>query len=412
MSDPPSVREAILLTNGRERPLSRCHHARVSEGTAPRAIATDPSIVADQAGMVAAAWSPADAPASWRLTAAQFEVLRGERELLEIAATVRPDKLPALLFHAAATYLVLELKPEPLRSWFPHVGEPQPALDPRFGDAYRAFCLDHRDRLLDLCVRHRYQMNEVGRCAHVVAALADAARDGRDVALVDIGTGAGLGLHLDRYRYRYRQRDGGVITVGEHNGEVEIETEVRGGAPLEKLALPRVAERVGIDVEPLDVTDPDVRDWLAACVPQEIGAVTRFHQAVRVAMNHPARVVRADADTVLPALLDELPRDLLVCLVDTYVHVFFTDEELARFQAIVREAGVVRDLDWISIDPLVPLGSAASKSVLGVPVPSTLIERSRSEGVIGRLAYRSGERTAALLGVAHPGAAWLEWLSP
>ena len=390
--------------------------AGVSEGGAPRAFATNPSTVADQAAMVAAAWSPASAPATWRLTAAQFEVLHADRELLDIAATVRPDKLPALLFQAAATYLVLELQPEPLRSWFPEVGQAQPALGPRFAAEYRSFCLDHRDRLLDLCARHRYQMNEVGRCAAILPALRDAAHDGRDVALVDIGTGAGLGLHLDRYRYRYRRPDGGVTVVGEDNSEVEIETEVRGStAPLEKTALPHVSERVGIDIEPLDVTDPAVRSWLAACIPQEIGAVTRFHQAVRVAMSHQARVVRGDADSVLPRVLDSLSADLLVCLVDTFVHVFFTDEELARFHAIVHEAGAVRDLDWISIDPLVPMGSAASRSVLGVEVPCALIERGRQEGVfglIGRLAYRRGERTAALLGVAHPGAAWLEWLTP
>jgi hypothetical protein len=321
----------------------------VSERGGPRGFATDPSVVADQAAMVAAAWSPANAPASWALTAAQFEVLRGDRELLEIAATVAPDKLPALLFQAAATFLVLELEPEPLRSWFPRVGQPQPALDPRFGDAYRSFCLDHRDRLLDLCTRHRYQMNEVGRCADVVPALGDAARDGRDVALVDIGTGAGLGLHLDRYRYRYRKPDGGVVTVGESTGGVEIEIEVRGfAAPFQTPALPHVSERIGIDIEPLDVADPAVRSWLAACIPQEIGAVTRFHQAVLVAMSNPARVVRGDADAVLPRVLEELPRDLLVCLVDTYVHVFFSDDELERFRAILHEVGAGRDLDWIS----------------------------------------------------------------
>lgn len=366
--------------------------------------------------MVAAAWSPADAPASWWLTAAQFEVLRGDRELVGIAASVPPAKLPALLFSAAATYLVLQLQPEPLRDWFPRVGQPQPALDSRFWTEYRAFCLDHRDGLLDLCAHHRYQMNEVGRCADVVPALADAARDGRAVALVDIGTGAGLGLHVDRYRYRYREPGGDAITVGDGNNEVEIETEVRGIVPsLDQLALPHVAERIGIDIEPLDITDRAVRNWLAACVPQEVGAVTRFHHAVRVAASHPARVVRGDAGTVLPGLLNEIPGDLLVCLVDTYVHVFFSAEELARFRAIVDRAGAARDLDWISIDPLVPMGSAASRSVLGVPVPEALIERSRHEGVfgvIGRLAYRRGERTAALLGVAHPGAAWLEWLAP
>jgi hypothetical protein len=67
----------------------------------------------------------------------------------------------------------------------------------------------------------------------------------------------------------------------------------------------------------------------------------------------------------------------------------------------------------VSIDPLVPMGDAANKSVLGIPVPAALIERNRREGVfgvIGRLRFRDGIRSGALLGVAHPGSAWLEWL--
>jgi hypothetical protein len=52
-------------------------------------------------------------------------------------------------------------------------------------------------------------------------------------------------------------------------------------------------------------------------------------------------------------------------------------------------------------------------SVLGVPVPRALLERGRRDGVfgvIGRLRYRGGRREAAILGLAHPGAAWLEWI--
>jgi hypothetical protein len=89
------------------------------------AFATDPRVVADQAGMIASAWSPAGAPLSWRLTAAQFGTLRDDEALLNIAATIPAGKLPPLLFSAAATFLVLELRPEPLAGWFPRVGEPQ-----------------------------------------------------------------------------------------------------------------------------------------------------------------------------------------------------------------------------------------------------------------------------------------------
>ncbi len=378
--------------------------------------ATDPALVANQAGMVATAWSPPGAPSSWQLTAAQFQALRDDEELLALAATIPPDRLPALLFQAAASFLVLELEPQPLRDWFPHIGAPQPELDPRFGTEYRTFCLDHRDRLLELSARHRYQMNEVGRCAGLVPALAPAIEEGREIVLVDVGTGAGLALHLDQYRYVFRGSGGRPEAVGDPSAAVTIETEARGSqsAPIPP-RLPRIVDRIGVDIEPLDLSDPAVRAWLAACVPQEIGAVTRFHRAVDVAVGDPARTVRGDACTVLPQLLSAIPEGPLVCVLDTYVSVFFEADELRQFQRLIDQAGAERDLEWITIDPPVPMGDSATDSVLGLRLPDDLIERNRREGVfgvIGRRSYRAGQRSSALLGLAHPGAAWLEWLDP
>jgi hypothetical protein len=372
--------------------------------------------VAEQAGAIAAAWSPPDAPPSWRLTAAQFEALRDDPELAAIAATIPPEKLPPLLFQAAATFLVLKLRPSPLRGWFPTVGVPQPPLDPAFGAEYRRFCLDHRDRILELCAQHRYQMNEVGRCADVVPALAPIAAEGREIVLVDIGTGAGLALHLDRYRYAYRGAGGRVAITGDARSRLTLEIEVRGEVPPPvPQQLPRVVDRIGIDTEPLELADDAVRAWLAACVPQEIGAIERFHRAAEIALRHPARTIRGDACDVLADLLDDIPAGPVVCLVDTYVHVFFPPAELERFRALVEAAGSRRDLDWISVDPLVPMGPQADRSVLGLPVPPPLVTRNRTQGVfgvVGRLAYRGGHREGSLLGLAHPGAAWLEWLAP
>jgi hypothetical protein len=388
--------------------------ASISSGHGIDAYATDPAVVAQQAAAIAAAWSPRGSPATWRLTAAQFAALRDDRELLAIAAEIAPDRLPALLFSAAATSLVLELAPHPLRDWFPRLGEPQPHLGADFRSDYRAFCLDHRQRLAELCATHRYQMNEVGRCADLLPALAPAIADGREIALVDIGTGAGLGLHLDRYRYTFHGPGDSVTTIGAEDCEVVLETEVRGSRPLPLApALPRIVDRVGIDVEPLDVNDPSVRGWLAACIPQEIAAVTRFHHAVEVAVANPARTVRGDALEVLPGVLMSIEEGPLLCLIDTYVNVFFTTEDLKRFRAFLDGFAARRDLEWISIDPLVPLGGAGDRTVLDVPPPAPLVERNRREGlfgVIGRVQYRAKKQSRALLGIAHPGAAWLEWI--
>ncbi len=364
--------------------------------------------------MVAAAWSAPGSPPSWQLTAAQFATLRDDPELLAIAATIPRDRLPPLLFTAAATSLILSLEPQPLRDLFPRLGEPQPPLGPGFAAEYRDFCVQHRGQLRELCARHRYQMNEVGRCAEFVSALAGAADSGREVVFVDIGTGAGLALHFDRYRYMFRGAQDRVWEVGPRDAPVTIDVELRGGlVPPIPSELPVIADRVGIDIEPLDLTDRAVRGWLTACVPQEIGAVTRFHQAAEVALAHPARSLRGDACELLPDLLDGIPNGPLICIADSYVNVFFRPAELERFREIVDAVGRKRDLDWISTDPLVPMGAAATSTVTAIPAPAELLERARRGGVFGtisRLSYRRGRLTRSILGAAHPSGVWLEWL--
>lgn len=373
---------------------------------------TDRAVVASQARAIADAWSPAGAPPSWWLTAATFATIADSDVLLDLASRIPQDRLPPLLLAAAVRYLAPGSE---IARHYPEPGGEQPPEDPAFGTELDAFARARRDDLAGLCERHRYQMNEVGRCADVLPALGRIAEQtGRPLAVVDLGTGAGLGLNLDRYRYTYRTADG-AHDVGDAAARVHIECRVRSGAPPLPRRVPEIADRVGVDVEPLDVADPRVLDWLAACVPPEAGAVTRFAAASEVARAEPARRVRGDLLDVLPDVIASVPPDVHVCLVDTYVHVFLGPDDLRRFDDLVARAGRERDLDWISVDPLVPLGPDARGTVQGLDVPAAWVRENRDGGVfgvIGRVAVRDGVRTAAVLGRAHPGAAWLEWSPP
>ncbi|MGY1703574.1 DUF2332 domain-containing protein [Geodermatophilus sp. SYSU D00697] len=366
--------------------------------------------VAEQAGSVAAAWSPPDAPPSWWLTAATFTAIAEDDELLDLAAAIPLDRLPPLLLSAAIRFALDEHAEDPLTAYYPRPGATQPPEDDGFRPALRAFARAHGPELTELSGEHRYQMNEVGRCLDVLPALAAiTAGDPRPLALVDLGTGAGLTLHLDRYRYTYRLPDGATIDAGDHHSPVHLSCAVRG-TRRPPARLPTIAHRLGVDVEPLDLTDPGTARWLAACVPPEVDAVTRFAAAVDVARQHPAPTLRGDLVDVLPAVVDRVPHDALLCLVDTYVHVFLPPERLAAFRDAVPDLG--RDVEWISVDPLVPLGPAATGTVQGLDVPPDWLRDNRDGGVfgvIGRVSVRDGEQRGTVLGRAHPGAAWLEW---
>ena len=367
-----------------------------------------------QAEQLATAWSGAGAPPSWALTAALFATLRDDPQLLALAARIDPDRLPALLFVASVMALVERDRPDPLARALP-AGDGQPPLPADFAGELRAFCLAHGDELLALAGAHRYQMSEPARCAHLLPAVAAVAADARrPLALVDVGTGAGFALHLDAYRYRYR-RGATTLEVGAADAPVTLETELRGPrTPPLPAAPPPVAVRVGIDTEPLDVADPAVRAWLRACTPPVAEALARFDLAADHAAAHPATTVRGDALEVLAGVVERLPADVHPCLLDAYVHVFFTARQQARFRDQVERLGRDRDLDWISLDPLVPMGADPRASVLGAQLPPGLLERARHEGVfgvLGRLAVRDGVATSRVLGLGHPGGAWLEWLA-
>lgn len=126
----------------------------------------------------------------------------------------------------------------------------------------------------------------------------------------------------------------------------------------------------------------------------------------------PARSVRGNLLDVLPDVVASLPAEALVCLVDTYVHVFLPPPDLERFDGLIAEIGRERDLEWVSVDPLVPLGPDARATVQRLDVPAARVRENRDGGVwgvIGRVGVRNGVRSDTVLGRAHPGAAWLEW---
>jgi len=88
--------------------------------------------VAEQARAVAAAWSPAGAPASWWLTAETFTAIAEEPVLLDLAVEVPTERLPPLLLSAAITRLVAELRLEPRASHSPNPCRSQTPRDDEF----------------------------------------------------------------------------------------------------------------------------------------------------------------------------------------------------------------------------------------------------------------------------------------
>ena len=364
------------------------------------------STIRDQAHEVGRGWSGADAEPGWTLVAALFDTLAADRDLLALAAEIPLERLPALLFVASVQRVVADHPDDPLARYYP--GPAQRPIDDDFPGTLRRFAAAHTDELRSW-FGHRYQMNEVGRCAQTALALGVVQQlaPGRSLALIDVGTGSGLGLCLDRYHVDL----GDGRSFGLPASPVRLHVTVQGDPPLPP-DQPMIAARLGIDVAPIDLDDPAARAWLAACTPPTSDAEQRLAAAVAVTRAAGLSVWRGDGVDRLAAAIDTVPDQALAVVLDSYTAVFLDDAGRAAMRATVDGAG--RDVIWISLDPLVPLGTTADRCVHDLPVDPRLVARNQAGGVFAVLSLRGtvgGDRIERILATAHPSGTRMWWLA-
>jgi len=164
------------------------------------------------------------------------------------------DRSTANVFLAAVQYLLFRDTDHPLADYYPSVTDTPRGPDDALGDHLSDFCVTHEDDIRPLLETRRTQTNSVRRTAVLYPAISHIARqvDGPP-ALVELGPSAGLNLLLDRYRYEFGDRTGGPV-----DAPTTVRTTVRGDEdpPLPD-DPPAVHSRVGVDLNPMDVTGPD-----------------------------------------------------------------------------------------------------------------------------------------------------------
>ena len=317
------------------------------------------------------------------------EAVADDRKLLSLAAAAPREQRRPTLFFAAVHDVVLRLG----------------VLYPGSIDAFRVFAHEHRDELLGLIRTRHTQTNEIARCAQFLPALAlIAKRTGRPLGLVELGASAGLNLLLDRFRYRYAGVSG-IAAVGDAASPVQLECEVLGRTPPPVPAqIPPIGTRLGIDLVPLDVTDPHQARWLQACVwAEHHDRAERLAAAIALANRHPTRVIRGDAGERLSDAAAEIPRNETLVVFHSSTLPYFSAADHARLRAAIAAMGRERELFWLFsegpglVEDLV--------KVSGIPTPATRY------GVLGVVHIANGDRTSEALALTGPHGRWIEWLT-
>jgi hypothetical protein len=305
-------------------------------------------------------------------------------ELLALAAHARVGQpVPNLLF-GAVQYLLLRDQTQPLTMYYPGLTEHPDPGDPF--PVFRAFCLERAGEIATLLETRLVQTAHVSRCTCLLPAFElIARRTGRPLALVEIGASAGLNLLWDRYSYEY----GGGRRHGNSRSPLQLRTELRGTRrPPLPSRLPEVATRVGLDLNPIDVRDPDQVLWLRALIwPDETGRAHQLESALEVARQDPPTVIAGDALETLPAVLATVPRDHTLCVYHSYTVNQFSARGRQHLAALFEREARHRDLYRISIE------------MLGGEHPR-----------IDLTSYRASVRSDELLAWCDAHGAWLEWI--
>jgi hypothetical protein len=315
---------------------------------------------------------------------------------VDVLRFARSGQARTVLLFAAVHALLLRGVDHPLAASYPSLGG-DAGVDP--GAAFGDFIRRHDDELAELIATRNTQTNEVGRAAALLPAFALVSQESaRPLGLVEVGASAGLNLLLDRFAYDYGQAHLGA-------GPVSISCQVRGDHAVPSPArMPVIAYRVGLDVEPIDVTDDDAVRWLRACVyADQVERAARLDAAIAVARTSPPRLVSADMVDGVGALLDDVPAGMTAVVYHSWALTYVARERRRAFVDALRAAASRRDepLWWVAMEAGGVVAGAAEHEVQERP---TLLTTARVDP--------DGQMALTVRAETHPHGRWVRWRGP
>lgn len=195
------------------------------------------------------------------------------------------------------------------------------------------------------------QTNEPMRSGVLMTGLlAVAARHGPAVELLEIGSSAGLNLLIDRYRF-----DLGGVGVGPADAPVAIVPDWQGTPP--PPAPIRIDRVRGVDMQPLDATDPAVATRLAGYIwADQPERQERLAAATAMLRARPVDLVAGDAvEWLRDRLAEPQAAGVTRVLLHSVVWQYLGDDRRAAIGRMIAQAAAAatadRPLAWVRMEP-------------------------------------------------------------
>jgi len=230
------------------------------------------------------------------------------------------------------------------------------------------------------------QTNEAGRSACLVAGFAWLTARGHDrFEVLEIGSSAGLNLLIDRYRY-----DLGGVAIGPPASPVLIRPDWQGPPP--PLAPFGFAGLRGVDLQPIDLTDPAAAERLRAYVWHDNRErFERLEAGIAMICEAPVRIDQGDAvDWLAERLAEPQAAGVTRVLMHSVMWQYLPATSQAAITGMMETAGAKADaerpLAWVQLE--------ADRGI------------NRHELTVR---HWPGDTGAVTLASAHPHGAWVRW---
>ncbi|TMI18188.1 DUF2332 domain-containing protein [Candidatus Bathyarchaeota archaeon] len=308
-------------------------------------------------------------------------------ELLTIAAKAWEKNALPNLFFSAVHFLLLKGEHHQLTAFYPSLNNNSKHYDLAY-PYFRSFVLEHENEIEGIITARFVQTNEVGRCAILVPAFELVARQAknRPLALIEIGSSAGLTLLWDRYHYQYNKN----LQCGDPDSPVQVECLLRGEKrPPVPNRFPEIASRLGVDLNPLDINDPENVQWLRALIwPEHRKRANQLELAIQLAKRTPPQIVRGDALELLPSLIKRVRDDIQLCTFHSFTLSLASGKPRERLELMLAKASEKRHLFHVSFE----------------------WPKNSETPLLSLASLNNGENTEKVLARSNAHGEWLEWL--
>ena len=271
-------------------------------------------------------------------------------ELIDLVFKNNKNKqLPPLILFGPVHYLLLKGIKHPLRDFYPTiVGDKAKDMIGNY-NIFHDFCLAHSKEIIELMQTKIVQTNEVNRSTVLFTGfnwIIDEQHKS-ELSLIELGCSAGLNLCWDKFCYQFEDK-----LVGNGGCELILSCEVRGPfRPNFDFTSIRIKDRVGIDLNPLNISSEEDSLWLQSLIwPERLERLINLQKAIKISKNYPKKLIKGHGSSKLGEVLNIIDKETVVVVYQSFAFYLFSDKEKEKIKNILLDSSRLRPIYLLSME--------------------------------------------------------------